>query len=106
MAHLVAREESRRKSLDGNEIMVYRTVHGDERTTMAAELLSRWGMVAAVPAGEDSGGRQKLRLLEPEEMVARACEVTELFFMECQRRGWLITLPVPELREIELREAG
>jgi hypothetical protein len=41
---------------------------------VAVEMATRWGMVAAVPDGEDSAKRQKLRLMTPQELVDRAIE--------------------------------
>lgn len=53
----------------------------------AAEMVNRWGMVAAEPAGEDSAGRAKLRLATPAELVDRAVRVAELLFDELVKRG-------------------
>src|SRR5215207_3668850 len=45
------------------------------RARMAVALIEKWGMVAAIPDGEDSSGRQKLRMMKPKEMVERAVDV-------------------------------
>lgn len=63
------------------------------------QLVERWGMVAATPAGEDSSGRQKLRLSTPEELVARATEMTALVFHACRDAGWIVPIPMPQLTE-------
>jgi len=49
------------------------------RGAIVEEMLARWGMVAAIPDGEDSKGRSKLRLSTPQELVVRAFEITDLF---------------------------
>lgn len=46
----------------------------------AMELVARWGVVAAVPDGEDSVGRQQLRVMTPVELTDRAIKITELMF--------------------------
>lgn len=45
--------------------------------------------VAAIPDGEDSAGRSKLRLQQATEMVQRAFEIAELYVDECEKRGAL-----------------
>jgi len=78
-------------------ITLYKTVAGDDRAAFAAALLERWGMVCAQPDGEDSAGRQRLRLMTPAELVERACQVTEAAFAEFRKRDWLLDLPVPPI---------
>ena len=55
--------------------------------------IERWGMVAAMPDGEDSAGRQKLRLATTEELVARAVVVTSLAFDAAHDLGWAAEAP-------------
>jgi len=62
---------------------------------LARAFIERWAMVVAVPDGEDSAGRQKLRMLTTDELVAKACDVAETFSREIERRGWLVELPPP-----------
>jgi len=66
----------------------YHEVPGRE-ALFAATFVERWGMTAGVPDGEDSAGRQTVRLATPEELVARAIKTTELLFGEFKTRGWL-----------------
>jgi hypothetical protein len=54
---------------------------------LAASMVERWGMVAAVDNGEDSAGRAQLRLAEPEELVERALDCAQLLFAGAERRG-------------------
>lgn len=62
---------------------------------LAENLLAKWGMVAATEDGEDSAGRQKMRLQTPEELAVRACDAADAIFAEFERRGWLIDVPMP-----------
>ena len=50
----------------------------DWATNFAAAFIERWGMVAAMPDGEDAAGRSKLRLMSPQELVDRAYETADL----------------------------
>jgi len=76
----------------------YVTVHTDEvltdRAKYAAALVERWALVAAVPDGEDSAGRAKLRLPTPDELVLRANEIVEALFNDFKQREWIIQGPL------------
>ena len=50
-------------------------------------------MCAAAPEGEDKAGRQKLRVVAPDEVVERACELADQTFKQFEQRGWLVKLP-------------
>lgn len=63
---------------------------------LALDLTRSWGMVAGKPGGEDSGGREKLALLTPQEVVDRACETAELLIAEFESRNWLLYLEEPK----------
>jgi hypothetical protein len=63
---------------------------------IAQEFVTRWGMIAAKPDGEDSAGRAKLALLAPVEIVQRACDTAELLIAEFEKRGWFVELPEPK----------
>jgi len=61
---------------------------------VAIEFVTKWGMVAGMPDGEDSSGRAKLRLSTPEEVVERACVISELLFAEIRKRkDWVVDIP-------------
>ncbi|MCV9940933.1 hypothetical protein OIU35_31670 [Boseaceae bacterium BT-24-1] len=64
-----------------------------QRAALAATLIEKWGMVACTGEGEDSAGRQRLRLLSPEEVVVRACDTADIAFTEFDARGWRVDLP-------------
>ena len=57
---------------------------------LAAEFCLRWGMVAGVPDGEDSSGRQKLRLATPDELIDRAVTTVEKLYTVLDDRGHLV----------------
>jgi hypothetical protein len=59
-----------------DEIFAIRTKY---MVDLAASMIEKWGMIAAVEDGEDTRGRQKLRMLSPTELVNRAFETSELF---------------------------
>ena len=61
-------------------------------------LIERWGMVAAMSDGEDSAGRQRLRLATPEELVSRAADITNLAFDVMDSVGW--TAKTPSVEEL------
>ena len=56
----------------------------------AVEMVVKWGMVAGVPDGEDSSGRQQLRLATPEELTKRAIETAALMYEKLEKTGHLI----------------
>ena len=72
----------------------------DLKGKMALDFIVRWGAVAAIPDGEDSQGRQKLKVMEPSELVDRAVLCVELATAELAQRGWMIQLP--DFKEQEL----
>ena len=86
-----------RKSKYGNDIQVL-LVPGT-KAKIATELLSRWGMVAGKPDGEDSAGRAKLALMPVEEVVTRAVEAADLAVNEMKKRGWFLEIPPQEEEE-------
>lgn len=60
---------------------------------MAWDLMQRFALIAGKLDGEDSTGRAKLDLLPPDQVVARACEITELAWAEFEKRDWMQALP-------------
>lgn len=60
------------------------------RSSMAAILIEKWGMVAGKPGGEDSSGRRTLDILSPEEVVERAYAVADLLVDTAEKRGELV----------------
>jgi len=76
-------------------VLIYSTKAPTRRAILAMQLLERWGMVAAHEDGEDTAGRQKFRLLLPDELVSRACETADQAIMEIEKRGWYLEIPAP-----------
>ena len=60
---------------------------------IAAQYVERWGMVAGMPDGEDSTGRQQLRLSTKNELVSRALDIAEELYAQADARGFLVQLP-------------
>jgi len=60
---------------------------------LAASMVERWGMIAAIPDGEDSAGRAKLRLATPAELAARACDTAEMLMKRFHMNGWIHVTP-------------
>jgi hypothetical protein len=63
----------------------------DIRAALATQMAERWGLVAGEADGEDSAGRQKLRLLTPAELAKRSCEAAEALYKEFEARNWLVS---------------
>lgn len=78
--------------------MLFRTEAPDEIATLATILIEKWGLVAAMPDGEDTAGRAKLRLPTPDELVNRAFDIAAKTYEVARARGLLIS--VPDLNEI------
>lgn len=70
----------------------------------AFHFIERWGMVGALPDGEDSAGRQKLRVATPEELVVRATEMAATLWAEFEKRGWIEEVPSIEEAEVAADE--
>ena len=88
----------------GKGEMPHITTHETELLTMRAKIAinfaERWGMVAATPDGEDSAGRQKLRMATTAEVSSRACDMVQAMFEEFEKREWVKKIPtIAELKE-------
>ena len=84
---------------DREDITVFPKAAMNTRAQLATVLLEKWALVAGIPDGEDSAGRQKMRLPTPEELVDRACVIADEAVSAFERRGWLLELPEPKVRE-------
>lgn len=74
-------------------VKVWEREHPELEARMAVDMLVKWGMVAASPDGEDSAGRQKLRLATPEELVERAIQCADLLCAKMRERRWFHVAP-------------
>lgn len=74
---------------------------------IAVGMIERWGAVAGTTDGEDSAGRQRFRLVTPEELVARAFDTARLVIAEAVTRGLLVETPqeTPAEKERRAQEA-
>ena len=79
----------------GTEVSVASTVSVNAVGRLAATIAERFALVAAMPDGEDSAGRQKLRLPTAEECAVRSCDLAASLWAEFDRRGWLYPIPLP-----------
>jgi hypothetical protein len=61
--------------------------------SMAEKIATHFALIAAVPDGEDSSGRQKHRLVTPEELAKRACDVAQALAAELESRGLIYDMP-------------
>lgn len=82
----------------GTEIVVCQTEMEEPRARLASELL-RVSIVACVPDGEDSSGKQKFRLMTPEETVERATTIASLAWNVYRDRGWILDVPLPKINK-------
>ncbi len=90
------------ESSERTPIAIFKKQAKNTRAEIALEFINRWGMAAAETDGEDSAGRQKLKLSTPGKMVQRACQAADLLMSEFEKRGWLLDLPSPQPRERDL----
>lgn len=81
---------------EGPTVQIWQLEQPNWEARLAVQLVERWGMVAALPDGEDSAGRSKARLATPKEITTHACDVAALLVSECRARGWVDRLPSPE----------
>ena len=85
------------------EVSVNDTDYFGSRAKIVVELISKWGIVAAVPDGEDRKGRSKLRLMEPDELISRAFTIADKMFNEFEMRQWMIQVPDFETRDLAVQ---
>jgi len=81
---------------DGTEIIIYNTEALFQEAQFANDLMKHLAIVAAVPDGEDSTGRQKLRMMTEQEVVERATVIARLAFIAHKENGFILDLPAPK----------
>ena len=74
-------------------ITVWDRRRAELEANIAIDFITKWGMVAAIPDGEDSVGRQRLRLATPEELVDRSILTTKLLMTGLNREEWFHVTP-------------
>jgi len=80
----------------GTEIVLYSTQALFEEAQFANNLMNNLAIAAAVPDGVDISGRQKLRMMTEEEVVARATRIAKLAFVAHKANGLILELPAPK----------
>lgn len=73
-------------------IVQHDRVMADPRAKFAISLMEKWGLVSALPDGNDEAGRQKHRMADPDEIVKRACDIANIAFVAFEQRGWLLKI--------------
>lgn len=99
MKTIVQTDEYQLVALDdfGKNARMKQVFHGlvqpNRRAQLAEKLLSHFGVVAAVPDGNDDAGRQQLALMHPLDVVRRACDIADYFYDAIKERDWEIAVP-------------
>lgn len=89
----------KRERYGHTEIIVQESEVPFPQAKFAMELMRHLAIAAGVPDGYDTVGRQKLRLMTEEEVVARASKIAELSWKEFRTRNWLLDIPTePEAK--------
>lgn len=65
----------------------------DATARFAAELISKFGAIAAIEDGEDTVGRQKMRLQNARELVERSFAIAEQYYEVARSRGYMVQCP-------------
>ena len=73
----------------------------DARLTFAMDLLRSGTANSAIPDGEDTSGRAKMRVVTPAEAVSRAMEIAETLFERGWDKGWVYGLDGDAIAKIE-----
>jgi hypothetical protein len=92
----------RDRLVDSRQIVEKPMRFATQEARLATVLIEKWGMVAGQPDGEDSAGRAKFRIMTPDDVVSRACNVAERAVQAFKRRGWLV--PLPDFEELESKQ--
>ena len=71
---------------------------------VAIDMAARWATVAAIPDGEDSSGKQKLRMQTADELAEHACLVAAALWKQFETRGWFFENPLPVPKKVKEAE--
>ncbi len=90
------------KSYGKLEVVISEAEVPEAEARIAQEFMIKWGCVAAEPDGEDSAGRQQLKVMTEERLVERSFKAAKLF-MEHARKNNLfhVCVELPEDEEEE-----
>ena len=78
------------------EIIVCNSIALFPQAKFAQDLMHNLAIAAAVPDGEDSSGKQKMRQMTEMEVVYRATKISQIAFADFSARGWILDLPMPK----------
>ena len=80
--------------------------HPELEAKMAISFIEKWGMISGMDDGEDSSGRQKIRMATPEEVVERAFQIAKLTMDKARKDRLIHNAPTfGELGIVELPRA-
>lgn len=86
------------------KVIVHRTEIHDGKAQFAMSLIEKFGLCAAIPDGEDAAGRQKIRVLTPDELVEKACILADKAIEEIRKREWFTAVPKWEEMEQMIKD--
>ena len=78
------------------EIIICNSIALFPQARLAQDLMHNLAIAAAVPDGEDSTGKQKMRQMTEMEVVYRATKISQIAFADFKLRGWILDLPMPK----------
>lgn len=96
MNKLVKAYSRKKYVLDDNEVVICELKACDPIAILAIEISKHMCFATAETDGEDSAGRQKLRLLTPKEIATRSCDIAQEMWNQFESRGMTIDLPDSE----------
>lgn len=68
---------------------------------LAEQIVNHCAMVTGQVDGEDTAGRQKLKLMDPADVAKRACDIAENMVAIFEARGWIVEFPPLPTKEDE-----
>ena len=90
--HIVERETY----CGATEVNTHASVALNLEADLAFHLMKQLSIIAAKEDGEDSAGRQRIRLLSPEEVAERSCAIAAAAVRKFEENGWMKEVPAPK----------
>lgn len=72
---------------------------------LAERIVNHCAMITAQVDGEDTAGRQKLKLMDAADVAKRACDIAENMVAIFDARGWVNVFPPPPKEDDKKPEA-
>jgi hypothetical protein len=82
-----------KQTFGDNLLGLHSTEVPSSRAQFAMKLMDHLSIVLGDVDGEDSAGRQKIKVMAPRDVAARACAIADAAYEEFRTRGWLLTVP-------------